>query len=98
MLLLTLIPSTALATETIPVEGNWLVLKGIVKINNIENNTVHAFGIRLFYIEITETERTMGWGLCFNKITFPDDFLLISLIGEISFVIGIGRGELVYVD
>jgi hypothetical protein len=40
----------------------------------------------------------MGWGLCFNKITFPDDFLLISLIGEISFVIGIGRGELVYVD
>ena len=97
LLLLALISSTSMAIET-PEEETLLILKGTVKINEIVNNTVHAFGIRLFYLVIKETERTMGWGFCFNKITFPDEFHIIPLFGNISFIFGIGYGELEYVD
>ena len=89
LLLLAIIPSTSIATE-IPEEETWLLLKGTVKINEIENNTVHAFAFRLFYLEVRETEREMGW-VTLNKVTFPNDFHIIPLIGNFSFVFGIGQ-------
>ncbi len=87
ILLLALIPSTSVATE-IP-EERCLILKGTVKVNEIENNTIHGFALRLFYFEVDDTERTMGW-VTLNRVTFPDDFFIIPLIGNISFFFGIG--------
>ena len=97
MLLLALISSTSMAIET-PEEETLLILKGTVKINEIVNNTVHAFGIRLFYLVIKETERTMGWGLLLSNVIFPDEFHIIPLFGNISLVFGIGQGEFEYED
>ena len=87
MLLLALIPSTSIATETQGKE--FLLLKGTVKLNAIENNTIHAYAFRLRYLEIKETERIMGY-VTFQNVTYPDDFLMISLLGPISLVIGVG--------
>ncbi len=91
MLLLALIPSTSLASET-PEEEGFLIAKGTVLINEIKNNTIDAFAFRLFYIEVTETERTMGW-VTLNHVTFHQGFFMISL-GKLSFVIGISPGGL----
>ena len=73
LLLLALIPSTSIATEiSTPYEGN-IFLKGFVIVSEIENNTVHAFAIRLTYLIWNKNEHTFGWFT--GNVTFPDGWL-----------------------
>jgi len=88
-LLIAIIPSTSIATEK-QSEEDWLFLKGTIKINEIENNTVYAFAFRLFYFEYTETERSWGW-ITLQKVTFHDGFIKVP-IGKLIFIIGITTG------
>ena len=90
LLLLAVIPSTSIATVTPMQDGTGLLLKGTIKISEIENNTVHAFAFRLFYLEWTETEWTLGW-LTLTTVTFHDGFIKIP-IGKLTFIIGITTG------
>ncbi len=93
MLLLTLIPSTSIATETTPSEDSILILKGLVVITKIENNTVYATAFRLFYFESVETERAFGW-ITLNEVAFPDGFFTIPIPRTFgSYVIGIVNGQ-----
>ncbi len=92
LLLLALIPSTTIATEKpTPYEGN-ILLKGFVKVTEIENNTVHAFAIRLTYLIWSKTEQAFGW-ISLNDVVFPDGYLMIPF-GELTYVIGISTGIL----
>ena len=91
LLLLALIPSTSIATETPPMEDSKLLLKGSVFISEIENNSVHGLALRLFYIQSSDDEWTMGW-VTLNEVIFPDGFFMIP-IGKLTFVIGIVRGQ-----
>lgn len=91
-LLITIVPSSSTATEK-QSEEDLLFLKGIVVISEIENNTVHAFAYRLRYIELTETERSLG-RVWFNKVIFPDGFIKIPLPGTFgTFILGIVKGQ-----
>ena len=92
MLFLALIPSTSLASKT-PEEDKLLFLKGTVKINEIENNTVHAFSIRLLYFQITTIKRWVTGRINLNKVTFPDGFLMIP-IGKLTFIIGLVKSPI----
>ena len=92
MLLIAIIPSTSTATEK-QSDEKWTFLKGIIKINTIDNNTVNAFAYKLLYLRILPTERNWGWFLL-KKVTFKDDFHIINLFGNIRFIIGIGRMDI----
>ena len=92
MLLIIIIPSTSIATEK-QSEEDWLFLKGLVVISEIENNTIHATAYRLAYFEYTETERSWGW-VMFNKVIFPDGFIKIRIPGTFgTWIFGIVRGQ-----
>ena len=92
LLLLAIIPSTSIATEKpAPYQGN-ILLKGFVKVTEIENNTVHAFAIRLTYLIWSETEQAFGW-ISLNDVVFPDGYLMIPF-GELNYVIGVSTGIL----
>ena len=90
LLLLAIIPSTSIATEIpTPYEGN-ILLKGFVIVSEIENNTVHAFAIRLRYLMWNSDEQAFG-RILLNDVIFPDGYLMIP-IGELTYVIGISTG------
>ena len=92
LLLLVIIPSTSIAAEIpTPYEGN-ILLKGFVKVSEIENNTVHAFAIRLTYLMLSKDERAFGW-ISLNDVVFPDGYFMIPF-GELTYVLGISTGIL----
>ena len=72
-------------------DEDFLLLKGTIKINEIENNTLHTFAFRLFYFEFLEDERSLGW-ITLNKANIPDGFHMIP-IGNIHLIFGIVRGQ-----
>ena len=93
LLLLALIPSTSMATETPPPEDSKLFLKGLVVITKIENNTVYATAYRLLYYEQIETETTMG-RILLNEVAYPDGFITIPIPRTFgSFIIGFVKGQ-----
>ncbi len=89
MLILALISSTSQAIITSTEGEGGLILFGTIITGEIENDTIKALAIRLRYLEWTETER---WGgiIILNRINFPDEFHIIPLIGNLSFISGKG--------
>jgi len=93
MLFLTIIPSTSIATEK-QSDAIWTFLRGTIRINKIENNSVHAFAFNLRYLTILPTARLWGW-IPLRKVIFDDEFHIINLFGNIRFIIGIGHTDII---
>jgi len=98
LLLLAIIPTTSIATVTptpsvIKYEGR-IWLRGLVKVAEIENETVHADAIILHFIVWNNTIYRLTIGVAFCNVTFPDSYFMIP-IGKFSYVLGISTGELV---
>jgi len=92
-LLIAIIPLISTATIVPAQDTSKLWLRGFIQISEIENNTIHAYAIRLHYLKWNTTEGAYGT-VFFCNVTFPDAYLIIP-IGGMGFVIGISMGELV---
>jgi len=103
MLLLTTIPLAAgIMTETEqqdpePLAIGRVFLKGLLFHKLRKGNINHALAIRLFYIQLTPTERTMGW-VTFNPVIFRDSAYLGRMyevgLGLFTYVFGFFEGGL----
>jgi len=94
-LLIAIMPSMSTATVAPTQDAGKLWLRGIIQVSEVENNTVHAYAIRLHYLKWNATELTKGT-VFFLNVTFPDAYLIIT-IGEVGFVIGISTGGLEHI-
>ena len=92
-LLITIMPLTSTATIVPEQDTSRLWLRGFIQISEIENNTIHAYAIRLHYLKWNTTEGAYGT-VFFCNVTFPDAYLIIP-IGGMGYVIGVSMGELV---
>ena len=101
MLMLTTIPLAAGITETEndPEQTSIgrVFLKGLLFRKLRTGNTNHAMAIRLFYIQITPTERTVGW-VTLNTVIFKDSAYLGRMyevgLGLFTYVFGFFEGGL----
>jgi hypothetical protein len=102
MLMMTTIPLAAGMTETEPekeptLDVGRVFLKGLLFHKLRKGNVNHALAIRLFYIEFTPTERTMGW-VTLNTVWFKDSAYLGRMyevgLGLFTYVFGFFEGGL----
>lgn len=102
MLMLTTIPLAAGMTEKTeqdpePLDVGRVFLKGLLFHKLRKGNTNHAMAIRLFYIQITPTERTMGW-VTLNTVIFRDSAYMGRMyevgLGLFTYVFGFFEGGL----
>ncbi len=102
MLMLTTIPLAAGITETEKeseptLDVGRVFLKGLLFHKLRKGNVNHAMAIRLFYIEITPTERSFGW-VTLNTVIFKDSAYLGRMyevgLGLFTYVFGFFEGGL----
>ena len=101
MLMLTTIPLAAGMTETEQDPETQSIgrvfLKGLLFHKLRKGNVNHAMAIRLFYIQFTPTERTMGW-VTLNTVVFRDSAYLGRMyevgLGLFTYVFGFFEGGL----
>ena len=102
MLMLTTIPLAAGMTEKTeqdpePLDIGRVFLKGLLFHKLRKGNTNHAMAIRLFYIQFTPTERTMGW-VTLNTVIFRDSAYMGRMyevgLGLFTYVFGFFEGGL----
>ncbi|EMR75081.1 hypothetical protein MBGDF03_00861 [Thermoplasmatales archaeon SCGC AB-540-F20] len=102
MLMMTTIPLAAGMTETEPdaeptLDVGRVFLKGLLFHRLRKGNVNHALAIRLFYIEITPTERTFGW-VTLNHVVFRDSAYLGRMyevgLGLFTYIFGFFLGGL----
>jgi hypothetical protein len=102
MLMLTTIPLAAGMTEETEQDPETqaigrVFLKGLLFHKLRKGNTNHAMAIRLFYIQFTPTERTMGW-VTLNTVIFKDSAYLGRMyevgLGLFTYVFGFFEGGL----
>jgi hypothetical protein len=102
MLMLTTIPLAAGITETEKdpeptLDVGRVFLKGLLFHKLRKGNVNHAMAIRLFYIEITPTERAFGW-VTLNTVIFKDSDYLGRMyevgLGLFTYVFGFFEGGL----
>ena len=103
MLMLTTIPLAAgITTETEKdpeptLDVGRVFLKGLLFHKLRKGNVNHAMAIRLFYIEITPTERSFGW-VTLNTVVFKDSAYLGRMyevgLGLFTYVFGFFEGGL----
>jgi len=101
MLMLTTIPLAAGMTETEkeaePLDVGRVFLKGLLFHKLRKGNVNHAMAIRLLYIQITPTERTMGW-VTLNTVIFRDSAYMGRMyevgLGLFTYVFGFFEGGL----
>lgn len=91
-LLIAIMPTMSTATIKPTPSESKLWLRGFIQISEIENNTIHAYAIRLHYLKWNTTGGAYGT-VFFSNVTFPDTYLIIP-IGGMGFVIGMSIGEL----
>ena len=77
-LLIAIIPLISTATIVPAQDTSKLWLRGFIQISEIENNTIHAYAIRLHYLEWNTTEGAYGT-VFFCNVTFPDAYLIIPM-------------------
>jgi len=101
-LMLSTIPLAAGMTDTEPepqpeLDIGRVFLKGLIFRCNRFGNINHGLAIRLFYIEVTPTERTWGW-VTFNHVTFRDSAYAGRMyevgLGLFTYVFGFFMGGL----
>ncbi len=101
LLMVSTIPLAAGMTESEPekepTDIGRVFLKGLLFHRLRKGNMNHALAIRLFYIEITPTERTMGW-VTLNTVWFKDSVYLGRMyevgLGLFTYVFGFFAGGL----
>ena len=102
MLMMATIPLAAGMTETEPekeptLDVGRVFMKGLLFHRLRKGNVNHALAIRLFYIEITPTERTMGW-VTLNHVVFRESIYLGRMyevgLGLFTYVFGFFAGGL----
>ena len=102
-LMLSTIPLAAgMTTNTEPkpqpeLDVGRVFLKGLIFRCNRFGNINHGLAIRLFYIEITPTERSWGW-VTFNRVSFRDSAYAGRMyevgVGLFTYVFGVFMGGL----
>ncbi|UCD13011.1 MAG: hypothetical protein JSW60_05440 [Thermoplasmatales archaeon] len=102
MLMISIIPLAAGMTQEEPeyqpeIDVGRVFLKGLLFRCNRFGNVNHALAIRLFYLEITPTERSWGW-VTFNRVSFRDSLYMGRMwevgMGLFTYVFGLYAGGL----